>query len=332
MVDLHIDPAALNNYYAIAGAAKSATDECSVRLFPKFGEADGFRELIRLAPGFYIILGDILCRREAYVSMKSDSSLKFHYRLEGSSAFDLSDDKDNEVKNHTLGLLLHPEGLLKQEHYRAGEHERSVTLICEAPFLRSRLLNVSNLPEALRRFILNGDATLYRDNLPMSLDISAAASSVLSCSLSGMLRRIFIEGKALELLSLSLQACIDVSSSENRPEHGMSKRDIERTHRVRNLLQENYANPPTISQLAREIGVNEAKLMHDYKQIFGQTIFVFAQSVRMDVAKEMLEHGDKSLTEIALEIGYDYSSNFATAFKRHFGVTPSAARAAFRNS
>ena len=102
-------------------------------------------------------------------------------------------------------------------------------------------------------------------------------------------------------------------------------------HKTRVLLEAQYVDPPTIGELARQIGLNEAKLMHDFKQLFGQTIFDFSQNLRMDEAKKLLETTERSITEVAFDVGYEYSSNFTTAFKRRFGITPSAAREAFRN-
>jgi len=100
--------------------------------------------------------------------------------------------------------------------------------------------------------------------------------------------------------------------------------------KARNILERDYAAPPTINQLARLIGLNEAKLMQDFKQLYGQTIFDFTQNIRMDEAKRLLETTSKSITEIAFDVGYEYSSNFTTAFKRRFGVPPSVAREAYK--
>jgi AraC-like DNA-binding protein len=70
--------------------------------------------------------------------------------------------------------------------------------------------------------------------------------------------------------------------------------------------------------------------MHLFKQHLGETIFNYAQRLKMEQAKKLLETTDISVTEIAFDVGYEYSSNFTTAFRRHFGVTPRAARDAAR--
>ena len=326
----HIDPGALEAYYALSGI-QPISEEGAVRVQPTFGDAEGFREIIMLEDGFQVVIGDITCHKEAYLSMKSDASLKFHYRLEGSSGLELADTTENQIGDYSMGVLLHPEGLEKHEHYLAGEHERSVTLICEAQFLRGLFAcTADKLPAPLRDYLLQGEAVAYRNSLPMKTDMVTAANMILATDLQGSLRRYYIEGRALELLVLSLQSCIEAEANIDNPERGLSQREIERMHRTRALLEEQFVNPPTIGELARHIGLNEAKLMHDFKQLFGQTIFDFTQNLRMDEAKKLLETTERSITEVAFDVGYEYSSNFTTAFKRRFGITPSVAREGFR--
>jgi AraC-like DNA-binding protein len=46
----------------------------------------------------------------------------------------------------------------------------------------------------------------------------------------------------------------------------------------------------------------------------------------MDRAYERLNKTDESIARVAFDAGYDHPSNFATAFKRVFGVSPRAVR------
>lgn len=329
----HIDPKALSSYYGLSGI-QPLTEEGAVRLHPTFGEAVGYREIVQLRDGFQVVIGDITCQKEAYLSMRSDDSLKFHYRLEGMTEFGILDrPQDNgEMSHYRMGILLHPEGLEKFEHYLAGEHERSVILICEPQFLREIFEGISTLlPREMGDYIETGHAVPYRASVAMSTEMVTAANAILANRHSGSLRRCYIRGCAEQLLALSLQTCIDFRSSDDSPDRDMSQRDKSRMNKARSVLEASYVSPPTIAELARHIGLNEAKLMHDFKQLFGQTIFDFTQNLRMDEAKRLLENTELSITEIAFEVGYEYSSNFTTAFKRRFGITPSAARAGYKN-
>lgn len=326
----HIDPKALSAYYEISGV-QPISEEGAIRVKPTFGEAEGYREVFELYEGFQLVTGDLTCHKEAVLTMTSDGSLKFHYRLEGFSGLELSYRPENQITRYSMGVLLSPPGSKKSEHYLEGEHERSVTLICEAAFLRKRFGNqLTDLPGALENYITQGTVAHYSHRVAMSTEAITAATMILDTPLRGSLRRQYIEARALELLVLSLHACSEHERSPEDRLHGISARDVAMMQKARTVLEEQYDSPPTISALAREIGLNEAKLMQDFKQLFGQTIFDFTQNIRMDKAKKLLETSDKSITEIAFEVGYEYSSNFTTAFKRRFGVPPSVARDAFR--
>lgn len=52
----------------------------------------------------------------------------------------------------------------------------------------------------------------------------------------------------------------------------------------------------------------------------------FVVELRMQRARELLTEGQLSIRDIALEVGYDYLTNFSKAFKRHSGLSPRAFR------
>jgi AraC-like DNA-binding protein len=49
----------------------------------------------------------------------------------------------------------------------------------------------------------------------------------------------------------------------------------------------------------------------------------------MEQAKQRLAHTDLAITRLALDLGFNTSQHFASAFKRATGLTPSAWRAKF---
>ncbi len=328
--DWHIDADALGRHYALSGIQPLSEGD-GFRLSPTFGRAEGFREIIKLADGFEVVIGDIRVHEDASISMKSDATLKLHFRLEGTGGFGFKEQSDSEINQHTVGILLHPDGIDKRELYIAGQHERSVTLFASDGFLAGRYNSLRDqLPADLQRYFNGEKAILYRQHLPLRAEMSLAANALLGCELEGALLKSYAEAKALELLTLTLQAIIEDEQGLLRPERGLSSRDIDCINEARQILDSNFVAPPTIGDLARQVGVNEAKLMHAFKQVFGQTIFDYTQGLRMDEAKRLLETTEKSITEIAFDVGYEYSSNFTTAFKRRFFITPSVARDAFR--
>lgn len=301
--------------------------EHGVRLVPEISGAFGYRDIVHIADGFDMVVGDVRHEQPATILVREGATLKLHYRLSGKGRAKLDGEQQVDIPDRCCMLLLHPDGIAKREWFFAGQHEQSVTLLCSAEFLNSRLADISNeLPDYVQHFLQCDVKQSRQLIMPLRADMARAAASLLACELSGSLRSLYAEAKSYELLSLSIQSVIDAEAGLDRRDSGLTNKDIEKLHEARKQLEKHFLDPPKIADLARSIGLNEAKLMRSFKQIFGSTIFDFSQLLRMELAKKLIETTELSVTEIALEVGYEYSSNFSTAFKRHFGITPKAAR------
>ena len=321
------DPAKdVRDYYA-PDAVQPFPPQQGVRLVPEIAGAVGYRDVVAIADGFDLVVGDVRHEAPASIRVAEQATMKLHYRLSGKGRARLDGERDVDIPERCCMLLLHPDGIAKREWFFAGQHEQSVTLLLSAAFLGERAADLVNeLPKPVRRFLHGTLDASHQATMPLRADMARAAAALLACELSGSLRSLYARAKAYELLALSLQAAIDSEAGLDRRDAGLSARDLERLRSARQALEAQFLGPPKIADLARAVGLNEAKLMRAFKQIYGATIFDFAQQLRMDLAKKLIETTDLSVTEIALEVGYEYSSNFTTAFKRHFGITPKAAR------
>ena len=80
-------------------------------------------------------------------------------------------------------------------------------------------------------------------------------------------------------------------------------------------------------------GVNMAIETLDLSiKLFGTPIFQYTQNLRLEKALQLLHTGDYSIREVADAVGYSYSKNFTTAFKRRYGVSPKVARKSFNRA
>lgn len=82
----------------------------------------------------------------------------------------------------------------------------------------------------------------------------------------------------------------------------------------------------TLDKLAKKAGVSIATLSRIFKEETGLVPFDFINKVRVGKAQLELENSDKSITQIAIELGYYDSSYFSRIFKRYANVTPRAYR------
>ena len=93
--------------------------------------------------------------------------------------------------------------------------------------------------------------------------------------------------------------------------------------RVMRVLDANMGNPDlTIEQLAGEVGISRVHLHRKLKELTNQTTSDFIRNARLSKAARLLAAGKQSISEVASLVGFENQANFATAFKKLYGVTP----------
>lgn len=103
----------------------------------------------------------------------------------------------------------------------------------------------------------------------------------------------------------------------------LSPMDKEFLERCLNLVTKNLANPDfTINQLSRELALSRTIFYEKLKALTGQSPQEFIRLIRMKEAAKLLKQGIP-VQEVALLVGFTDAKYFSTAFKKHFGVSPS---------
>lgn len=91
-------------------------------------------------------------------------------------------------------------------------------------------------------------------------------------------------------------------------------------------LQENYAQPLRLQDIAGRIGMSVAQIERYFHRVFHLTPRQMLLKVRLDAASALLG-GNLSITDIATQCGYNDHSAFTRQFKAAVGLTPSQYRA-----
>ena len=99
--------------------------------------------------------------------------------------------------------------------------------------------------------------------------------------------------------------------------------------RAQKWLRQHHHRPFRLPALADHLAVSERTVIRHFHQVLGTTPASYAQQIKMDVAKRLLETTTLSLEEVAGRTGYSDPSSFRRLFKRHTGVTPVAYREQF---
>lgn len=108
-----------------------------------------------------------------------------------------------------------------------------------------------------------------------SQDIDAKASKILRemfvCPYSQAMRKLFMESKALELITMYCQSFL--YGRELPTSSGFSRTDVEKIRLAKEKLLERMEAPPSLLELSRMVGLNDYKLKIGFKEAFGTTVF-----------------------------------------------------------
>ncbi|MEI6147937.1 MAG: helix-turn-helix domain-containing protein [bacterium] len=107
--------------------------------------------------------------------------------------------------------------------------------------------------------------------------------------------------------------------------HGFNRSN---THvsKALDFITRHYAKPLTLTSLSKEVGLSSFRLAHVVKAHTGKTVLQIINHARIQNAQHLLEHSEKSCTEIAYEVGFNDQSYFIKHFKRLTGITPARYR------
>lgn len=178
----------------------------------------------------------------------------------------------------------------------------------------------SRIQEALdRQHLFSGRA--------MTPDMTHTLCQMFRCPHQGLVRRIFLESKALELVAALLALSFETSRPGKHP-RPVPPDERERIVMARDILVSRIQFPPSLPCLARKAGMSHARLTRGFKKVFGCTVFEYLRRERLVRARALLRENRLSVTEVAFKAGFCSSSHFAAAFLKQFGQSPTA----FRNS
>jgi signal transduction histidine kinase/ligand-binding sensor domain-containing protein/CheY-like chemotaxis protein/AraC-like DNA-binding protein len=92
------------------------------------------------------------------------------------------------------------------------------------------------------------------------------------------------------------------------------------------ILTEKPESNYSISNLCDDLGMSRTQLHNKIKALTGRSTSIFVRSLRLQKGKYLLEHSDKTISEIAYEVGFNNPSYFTKSFTEEFGLPPSSLR------
>lgn len=155
-------------------------------------------------------------------------------------------------------------------------------------------------------------------NLPLHLEITL--QQIADCPKIGEgLGNIFLEYKAMELFYNQISLFDAPEESERKK---LSAFELKAAQEAYDRLMRDLASPPYLMQLAKDVGLTHTRLNRIFKILHNDTVFGVFRSKRLECAKQMLESGRQSVSEIAFRCGFATPSHLSRCFLVKYGIQP----------
>jgi AraC family transcriptional regulator, regulatory protein of adaptative response / methylphosphotriester-DNA alkyltransferase methyltransferase len=89
------------------------------------------------------------------------------------------------------------------------------------------------------------------------------------------------------------------------------------------IVETEYAGDLSLDEIARRIASSRRQLQRAYAEIGRTTFRDHVTRVRMERAAELLATRRLTVRDVAFRVGYRQPAQFAKAFRRHHGLSPS---------
>ena len=287
---------------------------------------NGFMYMIKLRPGLMLGVGNYRLIENIALSFEFKySPVVFGFSITGNVSYTINSEEGQKdlwyfkAGHSVITYLPEWQGIAKAPV--------GTPVGCISIYIDPLLLNTfmegqhDHIPIGMRDIVNSTDDKVYYQVSTTTLSADMTIHQILNCPYQFPLKRLYLEGKALELISYSMAQFVSPGATLQKASV-LRPNDIERVREARNVLIRNLENPPSLLELARQVGTNKTTLNQGFRQIFGTSAFDYLRIRRLERARDLLESKKMNVTEAAFDVGYSQQSNFTKAFKNHFGTNP----------
>jgi AraC-like DNA-binding protein len=99
--------------------------------------------------------------------------------------------------------------------------------------------------------------------------------------------------------------------------------------RAKDLADARYFEQIGGEDMARAAGLSRAHFSREFRAAFGESPHVYLLTRRLERAAALLRTTDRSVADVCFSVGLQSVGSFTTSFKRIYGRSPTAYRAAY---
>jgi AraC-like DNA-binding protein len=294
-------------------------------MFKNVGEST--IEEINLENGFYVLhFQNESAEKQTFERAINSTFIQMHFCLRGSSKFLFNDSSYSfDVLDNRTILLYNPQRTLP---INLEIHPKTTLL--------SLLISIEKFHSLFSKesgyipFLSDENSNRkYYDDAEIKPTVAIVLQQIINSNINSSIRELYIKGKIYELLSLHFQK--DEATIGEYCPFLVDEQNVLKIRRAKEIIISRMSEPPSLQELANEIGLNLKKLKEGFKQIYGDTVYSFLFDYKMEHARKLLESNQYNVNEVGLQVGYSTASHFIAAFRKKFGTTPKKYVMSFQN-
>ncbi|MGI2907203.1 helix-turn-helix transcriptional regulator [Tolypothrix sp. VBCCA 56010] len=284
----------------------------------------GQTRIVQLRPGLLLQVDDFVYHESFGEDHFIDESIGvvLHFWMIGDGRVQTFGVKDDYYEQAGENYLFFVPGTREIETRSVGRM-LSICIHVVPHLLRTIAAGRSDFFPAQLESFLNGDTAprFHQCAGKNTQQMQTALHQLLNCPYQGVTRQIYLESKVLELVALQFAQLVEYPVDEPRS-ISLKPDDRDRIYQAKEILLRNFVKPPSVRDLAQQVGLNEFKLRQGFYQMFGNTVFGCLQDHQMQEARWLLLEQNLTVEGVAAMVGYASRTAFHAAFRKKFGISP----------
>ncbi len=272
----------------------------------------------KIAAGFFLLSYENEAHAPVTLERFIDTSfLQFHFCVKGSCSFLFNAGSYVLPLPEDYSLLLYNPQRNLPIHLEVAANSALVSLVISIEKFHALFSPDANYVSFLNAE--NKDKKYYKEKA-ISPSMVLVVNQILNYKGNETIKNLYFNGKALELLSLYFNT--NAANTIEQCPFLADETNVAKIKRAKDIVIARMDEPPSLPELAEEIGLSLKKLKEGFKQLYGTSVFSFLLDYKLEIARNLLESGAYNVNEVGLKIGYSTASHFIAAFKKKYGTTP----------
>lgn len=218
------------------------------------------------------------------------------------------------LKNFDITLL--PPGILHKSEYPDGPAVKRLIIDFNMPIMDHASLH-SDFRKILSPFY--ADTPIYRFDREIQEQLATHLNNIFyTCKGSSDVKNLQLHSELMQFLT-----CLYQNSSRNIYNNRNEDSLTSKIYAITSYIHAHFAEDLSLEELSKQFYISTYYLSHQFKAVTGFTITNYIQMTRIRNAQQMLLSGDKKITEISEECGFNSFSQFNRVFNKVCGVSPS---------